>query len=73
MLAEYAAEMREVVKAPGEGDFADMAVREHRRGEIVLALRQALGEHVTLERGLFVREKIVDIARRDTERGRRLR
>src|ERR1700710_2912329 len=34
MLAEDAPKMREVVKAPGEGDFADMAMRQHRRRQV---------------------------------------
>ena len=37
MLAEDAAEMREVVEAPAEGDLADMAMGEHGRGEIAPA------------------------------------
>ena len=68
MLAEDAAEMREIVEAPGEGDLADVAMRQHRRGQVALALGETLGQHVALERGLLVGEQIVDIARRDAER-----
>ncbi len=49
MLAEDAAEMREVVETPGEGDLADMAMGEHGRGEVAPALGEALGEDITLE------------------------
>src|SRR3954452_15557077 len=68
MLAEYAAEMREVVEAPGEGDFADVAVGEHAGGEVAPALSEALTEDVALERGVLVGEEIVDVAGRDAER-----
>lgn len=36
MFAEYPAEMREVIEAPGEGDLADMTVRENRRRQIAM-------------------------------------
>lgn len=73
MLAEDAAEMREVVEAPGERNLADVAMGEHGRGEVAPALRKAFGENLTLERGVLVGEKVVHIARRNAERGRRLR
>ena len=69
LLAKHPAEMRQVVKAPGEGDLADMAVRQHRRGQVALAMRQPLGQHMALERGVLIREQVVDIARRNSERG----
>src|SRR3954471_7743065 len=68
MLAEDAAEMREVVEAPGEGDLADVAVSEHGGGEVAPALSEALTEDVALERGVLVSQEIVDIAGRDAER-----
>ena len=46
-----------------------MAVRQHRRGKIAFAMREPLGQHMALERGVLVREQIVDIARRDPKRG----
>src|SRR3954468_4314961 len=68
MLAEDAAEMREVVEAPSEGDLADVAVSEHGGGEVAPALGEALTEDVALERGVLVGEEIVDVAGRDAER-----
>ena len=73
MLAEDAAEMRKVVKAPREGDLADVTVGEHGRGKVAPALREALGQHMALERGILVGEEIVHIARRDAECSRGLR
>jgi len=73
MLAENAAEMREVVEAPGEGDLADVAMGQHGRGEVTPALGETLGEHMALERGILVGEEIVHIARRDAECSRGLR
>src|SRR5258708_2970723 len=69
MLAKHATEMRQIVETPGEGDFADMTVRKHWRGQIALAVRQPLGQHMALKRGVLIREQIVDIARRNPERG----
>src|SRR3954452_324554 len=68
MLAEDAAEMREVVEAPGEGDLADVAVSEHGGGEVAPALSETLTENVALERYVLVGEEIVDVAGRDAER-----
>src|SRR3954468_1813981 len=73
VLAEDAAEMREVVKAPGERNLADVAVGEHWRGEVAPALGEALGKDVALERNVLVGEEVVDIARRDAKRGCALR
>ena len=37
MLTEDAAEMGEIVEAPGEGDLADVAMDEQGRGEVAPA------------------------------------
>src|SRR6266700_1241547 len=67
VFAEDAAEMREVVKAPGKRNLADVAVGEHGRGKVAPALGETLGKDVALERGIFVGEEIVDVARGDAE------
>ncbi len=68
LLPEGPAEMREIVEAPGERDFADMPVGVGRRREGAMALRQPLAEQIALKRGLLVRQQVVHVARRDTQR-----
>src|SRR5881394_842884 len=69
-LLEDAAEMGEVVKAPCEGDLADVPGLVRRVGEVALAALQSLRLHVAAERGLFGGHQIAGVARRDSCRRR---
>src|SRR5262245_50788746 len=62
-LAESPTEMREIVETPGERDFSDVTMQVRRRREIALAMFEPLLQHVALERGVFVGEQAVDVAR----------
>src|SRR5258708_24521838 len=58
--------MGEVVKAPREGDIADMASRVSGVRQIALASLQTLQLDVAAERGLFGGHQIAGIAWRDS-------
>src|SRR5688572_28368931 len=65
-LLEDAAEMGEVVKAPREGDLADVPGLVGGVAEIALAALQPLRLDVAAERGLFGSHQIAGVARRDS-------
>src|SRR5262249_19212924 len=67
LLAKHPSEMRQVVKAPGKRNFANLSMCESRGREIALATGQPLGEHIALERSLLIRQQVVEITRRDAE------
>src|SRR3954465_1576415 len=72
-LLEDAAEMGEVVKAPREGDLADVPGLVGGVGQIALAALQPLRLDVTAERGLFSGHQVAGVARRNSGGRRRAR
>src|SRR5215216_4778130 len=69
-LLEDTAEMREVVKAPREGDLADMPGLVRWVAKVALAALQPLRLDVAAERGLFGGHQIAGVTRRDSCRRR---
>src|SRR6187399_922110 len=69
-LLEDAAEMREVVEAPREGDLADMPGLVGGVGQVALATLKPLRLHVPAERGLLGGHQIAGVTRRDSGRRR---
>src|SRR5881397_3676388 len=72
-LLEDAAEMGQVVKAPCEGNLADVSRLVGRVGKIAFATLQPLRLHVATERGLFGGHQIAGVTRRDSGRRRSAR
>ena len=66
---EHAAEVRRIVKAVGERDFADRAVALRRIGQITPAAHQPPLPHIMHERGAFAFEQAVEMAKRKVRSG----